>query len=141
MGIEFTNDDIKCISMFESLTGASVRDCVLTDNAVVFLVAQGDLGRAIGKKGSNITRVRQAFNRQVLVFEDKDDLEQFIRELLAPIPVTHINIHENSEGRTVYVTVDDKDRGSAIGKSGERIKIHRLLLNRKFHCDLRLNSR
>lgn len=139
--VELTNDDIKCISMFESITGAAVRDCVIADSAVVFLVAPGDLGRAIGKKGANITRVRQAFSRQVLVFEDLDDLEQFVRQLLAPIPITHINMHEKMETKTVYITVDEKDRGTAIGRGGERIKLYRTLLMRKFKCDLRLNAR
>ncbi len=139
--VEFSNDDIKCISIFESITGATALDCILAENAVVFIVAQGDLGRAIGKKGANITRVRQAFMRQVLVFEDNPDIEQFVRSLLAPIPITHINIHEKSDSKTVYVTVEDKDRGTAIGKGGERVKLHRQMLQRKFNCDLKLISR
>ena len=36
------------------------------------------------------------------------------------------------------VTVDEADRGAAIGHNGDRIKIHRALLLRKFGCDLRL---
>lgn len=138
--VEFTNDDIKCISMFESITGAAVHDCIIAESAVVFLVAPGELGKAIGRKGANITRVRQAFGRQVLVFEDKDDIEQMVRELFAPIPVTHINIYEKMDTKTVYVTVDEKDRGSAIGRNGDRIKIHRQILGRKFNADLRINA-
>lgn len=139
--VELTNDDIKCITTFESITGAAVHDCIIAETAVVFLVAQGDLGKAIGKKGANITRVRQAFGRQVLVFEDRDDIEQMVRELFAPIPITHINIHEKMESKTVYVSVDEKDRGVAIGRNGDRIKIHRQILMRKFNADLRINAR
>lgn len=136
--VELTNDDLKALDMFESLTGAITTDVLITESAVVFLVAKGEMGKAIGPKGSHITRVRNAFARQILVFEDNPDMEQFLRGLFAPIPITHINVHERSNDKTVYVTVDEKDRGAAIGKSGDRIKVQRALIQRKFGCDLRL---
>ena len=139
--IELSKDDMKCIAAFESLTGAGVRDCLIGENAVAFIVEQGDLGKAIGKKGANITRVRNTFARQILVFEDSADIEQFIRNLFGTIPVKSINIHEKMETKTAFVTVDEKDRGNAIGRNGDRIKIGRALLQRRFDCDLRLVSK
>jgi transcription antitermination factor NusA-like protein len=73
-----------------------------------------------------------------LVFEDNPDIEQFLRSLFAPIPIMNINIHEKMNSKTAYVTVDQAHRGAAIGKGGERIKVQRALLQRKFDCDLRL---
>ncbi len=139
--IELSKDDIKCITTFESLTGACVSDCLITDKAVAFIVKHGDLGKAIGKKGSNITKVRQEFARQVLVFEGSDDMEQFIRNLFGQIPVKNINVHEKMESKTAFVHVDEKDRGNAIGRNGDRIKLGRALLQRRFNCDLRLASK
>ena len=139
--IELSKDDMKCISAFESLTGAGVRDCLIAENAVAFIVNQGDLGKAIGKKGANITRVRNTFARQVLVFEDSEDMEQFIRNLFGSIPVKNINVHEKMEAKVAYVTVDEQDRGNAIGRNGDRIKVGRALLQRRFGCDLRLVSK
>jgi N utilization substance protein A len=138
--VEISNDDLKCIQTFESITGATVKDCLITEGAVAFIVASGDLGRAIGKKGANITRVRQEFARQVLVFEDASEMEQFIRNLFGTIPVKSINVHAKMESKTAFVTVDEKDRGNAIGRSGERIKLGRALLQRRFGCDLRLTN-
>jgi N utilization substance protein A len=139
--VELSKDDLRCITEFESVTGAAVVDCLITDAAVAFIVKQGDLGRAIGKKGANITRVRQMFARQVLVFEDSGDMEQFIRNLFGAIPVKNINVHEKMESKIAFVQVDELDRGSAIGKGGERIKLCRALLQRRFGCDLRLVSK
>ncbi|MCX8197177.1 MAG: NusA-like transcription termination signal-binding factor [Candidatus Micrarchaeota archaeon] len=139
--VELSNDDIKCIAEFESITGAAVKDCLITDKAVAFIVAEGQLGKAIGKKGANITRVRQRFARQVLIFEDSSDMQQFIRNLFGQIPIKSINVHEKLDSSTVFVTVDEKDRGSAIGRNGDRIKLARALLQRRFGCDLRLVSR
>jgi transcription termination/antitermination protein NusA len=139
--VELTNDEMKCIASFESATGATVKDCLITDDAVAFIVKQGDLGRAIGKKGSNITRVRQMFARQVMVFEDAEEMEQFIRNLFGAVPVKNINVHEKMESKIAFVSVDEQDRGSAIGRGGNRIKLGRSLLMRRFNCDLRLVSK
>jgi len=139
--VELSNDEMKCIAAFESVTGAVVHDCLISDDAVSFIVKQGDLGRAIGKQGANITRIRQMFARQVLVFEDSDDMEQFIRNLFGQIAVKNINVHEKMESKTAFVSVDENDRGSAIGRGGNRIKTGRALLMRKFNCDLRLVSK
>ena len=139
--VELDNDSLKCIAIFESLTGAIAKDVAITDKSVVFIVMAGDLGKAIGKKGANITRVRQAFARQVLVFEDSPDMEQFIRNLFGSIAVKNINVHEKSDSKIAYVTVDEHDRGNAIGRNGDRIKVGRSLLQRRFGCDLRLVSK
>lgn len=139
--IELSKDDMKCMAAFESLTGAGVRDCLITEGAVAFIVNQGDLGKAIGKKGANITRVRNTFARQVLVFEDSDDMEQFVRNLFGNVPVKSINVHDKMEAKIAYVAVDESDRGTAIGKNGDRIKLGRALLQRRFGCDLRLVSK
>jgi len=139
--VEFNNEELLCIGKFEELTGAGVSDCIITESSVIFIVLKGDLGKAIGRKGSNITRVRQAFARPVFVFEDSDQAEHFIRNVFSNVTITNINIYEKMNAKTAYVTVDEKDRGAAIGKGGERVKLGRALLLRKFNCDLKLLSK
>jgi len=136
--VEISNDDLKALALFEDLTGASAADILISEKSVVFLVSAEDMGKAIGSKGSNITKVRQAFSRQVLVFEAKPDLEEFIKHIFAPVGIKNINVHEKNNTKTVYVSVDEKDRGAAIGRGGDRIKLHRELILRRFNCNLRL---
>jgi transcription antitermination factor NusA-like protein len=57
------------------------------------------------------------------------------------VPVKNINVHEKMESKIAYVSVDDTDRGTAIGRDGNRIKLGRQLLLRRFNCDLRLVSK
>lgn len=136
--VELTNDDLKALTLFENLTGAGASDVIISEKAVVFLVSKDQMGKAIGPKGAHITRVRQAFSRQVLVFEDMPDMEAFLKNIFLPIAIKNINIHEKNNTKTAYVSVDEKDRGAAIGRGGDRIKLHRMLIMRKFKCDLRL---
>lgn len=102
------------------------------------MVKEGDVGKAIGKGGSNIARARQQFNRNVYVFQYSPDVLEFVKNLFAPIPVRDINIQEKNNNRTALVKIDSKNRGSAIGRGGEKIKIARSLLLRHFDCDLRI---
>jgi N utilization substance protein A len=136
--VQLSNEDIKCISQFEKITGAIVKDCVITKDAIVFIVKKGEIGKAIGKKGANINKVRSVFARQILIFEDADTIEEFIQNLFGKIAVKNINIHEKMDSKIAYVKVDEKDRGAAIGRDGNRIKICRQVLLRRFNCDLRL---
>jgi N utilization substance protein A len=138
---ELSNNELKALEIFEKLTGVLASDVYIGQNAVVFLVPFSQIGKAIGKKGSNITKVRQAFARQVLIFEDTPNLEQFIKNIFAPINIKNINIHEKKDSNIVYVTISPEDRGAAIGRGGNRIKLHQALLKRKFNCELRLYNK
>ncbi len=55
-GIKFTCDEMRYIALFESISGASVKDCIIDEEQgrAIFIVNQGQVGVAIGKGGRNI---------------------------------------------------------------------------------------
>ncbi|MEM2963818.1 MAG: NusA-like transcription termination signal-binding factor [Candidatus Anstonellales archaeon] len=139
--VELDNDSLTCISIFEGITGARVKDCLILENGFAFIVEKGNLGQAIGKKGSAINRVRTAFRKPVYVFEDASTIEEFVKNLFIGVPIRNINIHEKMTDKIVYITVSQEHRGQIIGKGGSRIKVGRALLKRRFGCDIRVSSR
>ncbi|MEW6329093.1 MAG: NusA-like transcription termination signal-binding factor [Candidatus Micrarchaeota archaeon] len=138
--VKLTNEDLKCITLFEQLTGASVVDCLVEPGSAVFIVREGDMGRAIGKSGSAIERVRKAFNRNISVVEHSDKMDRFIANLFPSIPIRDIKVREEGGTRMATISVDAKDRGNAIGRNGEHIKLAKKLLMRHFDTDLKLFS-
>ena len=52
MSIKFSANEIRYIALFENMTGAMVKDCIIDDEhgKVTFVVKNGDMGLAIGKK-------------------------------------------------------------------------------------------
>jgi N utilization substance protein A len=55
-GIKITCDEMRYIALFESISGASVKDCIVdeAEARAIFIVNPGQVGVAIGKGGRNI---------------------------------------------------------------------------------------
>jgi len=128
--IRLGSEEIKYMTLFENLTGASIKDCVHSDNIMGFLVNQGDMGLAIGKSGSNIEKVKKATGREILVMEFSDDAAEFVRNLFQPIKVRQVRIHSADNEKVAIVEVNRNDRTKAIGHGGHKIKIAKSLANR-----------
>ena len=136
--VTLSNDDIKRLALFESLTGAMAEDCIVDGERIAFIVKEGDLGRAIGKNGETIRRVREAFGKRVDVFENAESMEKFVRHLYPGIEIRELKVLEGTDGKTVQIAVGAQDRGPAIGRDGERIKLARAILERRYGVKLKL---
>ena len=49
MGVRLSAESIRYLTLFESITGASIKDCIVQDDKIIFVVKKGDMGIAIGK--------------------------------------------------------------------------------------------
>lgn len=134
MTISLSDEAMRHIALFEEVTGATARDCVVEDDRVLFVVAPGDMARAIGPDGRTVRRVEDRLGTDVELVEDADTPEAFIRNALAPAVVSNVTLSENSE-TVAYVEVPEADRGVAIGADGRTIAAARLLAERHFGVD------
>jgi len=127
-------DEISYISLFESITGAMAKDCIIDDKGyIIFVVKQGDMGLAIGKNGSNIKRLRNYLSKPVEIVEYSDKPNEFIKSILAPARIRSVELIERPDGKKIaHVDVEPEDRGIAIGKNGKNILKARLLAKRHF---------
>jgi len=135
-GIKLGGNEIRFISLFESITGAVARDCIIDEERIIFIVKPGAIGLAIGKKGINIKRVRDFLQKPIEVVEFAQSPENFIKNTLAPARIKLITITERRDGKKVaMVTVNEKDRGIAIGKNGKNVARARLLARRHYSIE------
>ncbi|MDD3136744.1 MAG: NusA-like transcription termination signal-binding factor [Methanoregula sp.] len=121
--VRLTEDCMRLISQFESLTGAGSRDCVVDErnNRLIFVVNPGDMGLAIGKKGVSIKKASEAMGKKIEVVEYNSNPEQFIKNCFLPAQVTSLTFDGEPGAQMVQVEVKDEDRGIAIGKDGKNI--------------------
>ncbi len=136
--VKLSNDELKCMTLFEQLTGVGADDCLIEPERLAFVVAAGEMGRAIGKGGMTIKRVRETFKKQVDVFENANTLEGFVRNLFPSVAVKSVSVREMGGMKTANVMVEEKDRGAAIGRGGEKIKLARVMLSRHYGAELKL---
>lgn len=136
-GVKLTEKEIKYIQMFEAITGAAVVDCVDDEDIITFVVRQGDLKKALIRRGAKIKELVRIFRKRIKVIEYSTDASVFIKNLLYPAEVIEpVRVAEKPDGRKiVVVSVNPRDKGVAIGKDGKNINLARLLVKRHFNID------
>ena len=136
-----TEDCMRLISQFESLTGAGSRDCVMDErNArLIFVINPGDMGLAIGKKGASIKKASEVMGKKIEVVEYNSNAGQFIKNCFLPAQVTSLVFEGEPGQQSVQVEVRDEDRGIAIGKDGKNIfKAKKLSLRQHDIADVQI---
>jgi N utilization substance protein A len=137
-GIKFTSNEMRYIALFESITGASVKDCIVDEEQgrVIFVVSEGQIGVAIGRGGRNIHTLERMTGKKHELIEYSEDAAQFIKNALKPAFVKEIRITERTDGKPIaVVAVNPRDKGVAIGKNGKNAERLRFLAKRYFQIE------
>lgn len=128
MTLKFDTETIRLITFFENFTGVSVKDCLVGNDCIYFIVEEGKVGIAIGKNGNSVRNAERMIGRNIKLFEFSDDLNIFVKNMIPQ--VNNIKIR-NEDGRVIVdVKVEKKDKALVIGRNGKNIKMFRELLQR-----------
>ena len=113
------------------LTKATALDCVIDDrfDRVIYVIREGDMGLAIGKKGDNIRRLQNVLGKRIEMVEHAEKPADFITNIFKPAEVTGIE-REGEEGPVNVFVRQRSDLGIAIGKAGCNIEKARVLCRR-----------
>ncbi len=133
--IKLTPDELRLISLFQSITSASARDCIVDDKMerVIFVVNKGHMGLAIGKGGATIKQLQNVVAKKVELVEYSDEASDFIRNILNSEMVKEVKINEKSDGsKQAVVFVDPKRKGVVVGREGRNAEKARILAKRYF---------
>ena len=134
--IRITGDEMKFIQLLQNITGATVMDCIVEGDSIIFTVKKGEIGLAVGKGGEKIKRIRALTNKQVEVYEYVEDPDMFLRGAMRPAKVNDVRIVDRGlGGKIAMITIEAKDKGIAIGRNGENIKRIRFLAKRYFEFE------
>lgn len=133
--IKLTSDELRLMSLFQSITSATARDCIVDDRMerVIFVVNKGQMGLAIGKGGSTIKQLQNVVAKKVELVEYSDDPVEFIRNMLNAEMVGEVRISDRSDGtKQAVVVVDARKKGAVVGREGRNAEKARLLAKRYF---------
>lgn len=133
--IKLTSDELRLMSLFQNITGAVARDCIVDEkmDRVIFIVNKGQMGLAIGKGGSTIKQLQNVVSRKVELVEYSDDPIEFLRNVLNSEMINEIKISDRLDGsKQAVVVVDSRKKGVVVGKEGRNAEKARLLAKRYF---------
>ena len=119
------------ISIFESLTAAKIKDCIVNEQ-ILFIVNENDMGKAIGKHGSNIKRIENLMKKKIRLVEFNEDIAQFVQNLIYPIKAKEI---KEEEGVVNIYLSDAKSKGIVIGRDRHNITFIDSVVKRHFDID------
>ncbi len=128
--ITLNNDTVQFINLASKQTGAGIRDCVVEDELIVFVVEKGQLGIAIGSKAKNLEKLRYLTKKTVKFVEYSDDPKTFIQNLCKPYQLTDVTFEGEGDNTVAKVEVNARDKSKLIGKGGRNINMIRKLAHR-----------
>ncbi|HEX2614970.1 MAG TPA: NusA-like transcription termination signal-binding factor [Nitrososphaera sp.] len=133
--IKITSDELRLMSLFQSITSATARDCIVDEkmDRVIFVVNKGQMGLAIGKGGMTIKQLQNVIAKKIELVEFSDDPAEFIRNMLNADMVNEVKLSDRSDGsKQAVVVVDQKKKGAVVGREGRNAEKARLLAKRYF---------
>jgi N utilization substance protein A len=126
--IKYDSDLMKLMALFESISGAKVKDAIANDK-VTFVIEENDMGKAIGKNGMNIKKMEHMLKKRVQIDEFINEVVQFGRNIIHPLEVQNIE-YDNG-----VVTISGKDTGTKsmlIGREHQHLNHTADLVKRYF---------
>jgi N utilization substance protein A len=134
--IKLSTDQMRLMSLFQSITKATARDCIEDEkqNRIIFIVNEGKMGAAIGKGGSHIKQLQNKIDRNVELVEYSNDPTQLLKNILNEKYIKEIKMSERLDGsQQAIVIVDNSKKGAVVGREGRNAEKARILARRYFN--------
>jgi N utilization substance protein A len=129
--IKYDINLMKYMQLFENLTRARLKDCISREY-LIFIVEENEIGRAIGKKGSNVHRIEGLLNRKIKIVEFNPDVRRFIANFIMPLQAKEIREENNI---ITIVGPDTKTKGLLIGRERKNLDNLKNIVKRYFDIE------
>jgi len=128
--MKYDQELIGFINFFENLTHARVKDAFVDkDERVVFVVNEGEMGKAIGKKGSNIKKASVLLKKKIRIIEFSSDAVKFVKNAIYPIIAESVN----KEGEEIIIKDKETSKKALlIGRDQRNLKALQELVGKYF---------
>lgn len=132
MKIKYDMNLMKFISLFESITKTNIDDAFQFEDTIYFIVQEGMIGKAIGKKGINYKKVESILKKKIRIIENNKDLSKFIQNIIYPLKLANIELEPKI---AILTAADTKTRGMLIGRGGSSLRNTESIVKRYFDID------
>ncbi|MCS7095187.1 MAG: NusA-like transcription termination signal-binding factor [Thaumarchaeota archaeon] len=130
--VKITESELQYISFFQQVTNVQPVDCIVIEDMIVYVVNAGDVGKAVGKRGTTVQELRNIQKKRIKVVEFSSDPKKFIANALQPANVAEVELFERKGRLHARVKVPEEEKGKAIGKGGKNLRAAVELARRHF---------
>ena len=122
-------------SLMEKRTHARIKDCFQDHETIYFVVARGDMGKALGKGAENIKKIQQELGKRVRLIEFNDNVTGFVKNVIFPIKVEEI---VENEGVVFIKDSKKKTKSLLIGRDGRNLLLIQRAVKRFFNVEIKI---
>jgi N utilization substance protein A len=135
MTVKFDTETIRLINLFENISGAPVKDCILDaeSNTLYFIIESGKAGIAIGKDGNSVKNAERVIGKSIKIYEFSGDMVTFVKKLIPQCKEVKVKIENDKT--IVEIKVEMKDKAVVIGRDKRNLKIFKELLQRNHNVN------
>ena len=131
MKTKYDVETLQIMTLFEKITRAKLKDCFENKDKMMFIVQQGELGKALGKDRTNIEKLTKSLNRNIKIVEFNPDVLSFTKNLMHPLRMLNIEIDEEK-----IITIkgpDTKTKGLMIGAKAQNLRNYEAIVQKYFN--------
>jgi NusA-like KH domain protein len=131
--MKFSMEDILLINAFEKISNVSAKDCIIQNNIISYFVKEKEIGKAIGKKASNVKLLEKKLNKRIEIIGYYEKPE----DVLAKTFNIKINeVKKKNKRLIISVNADDKKK---VFINVRRFKTVKELIERNYGLEMSLN--
>jgi transcription termination/antitermination protein NusA len=135
--LKLDSENFGLSSMIERMTHAHVKDCFKEDGVLYVIVAAGEMGKILGKKGVIIKKLQESMGFKIKVIEFQDEVVKFVKNVVYPVKVEEI-IQDNE---IIYLKDSQKKTKSLlIGREGKNLKLINRAVKRFFNVEVKIGT-
>ena len=104
---------------------------------IIFAVPKALIAKAIGQGASNINIIQEKLVKKIRIIEeakDIDDVERFIKDIVAPVAFHSLEIKEG----TLFLTAGSQSKAALIGRNRRREEELQQILKDTFGMELKI---
>ncbi|MBU2589635.1 MAG: NusA-like transcription termination signal-binding factor [Nanoarchaeota archaeon] len=131
--VSYDMQTIGLINLFEKITRAGVKDCFIMESTLIFVVNQGDIGKAVGKGGSNIQKLTRIMKKQVKIIQFDSNPSKFTLNLLFPLKPAEI---KQDDDKIIIKAKDISEKGKIFGREKTNLKRMQEIISKYFPVKL-----
>ena len=127
--IIFDMNTMKFMSLFEKITRAQLKDCIVKESMILFIVQPNEIAKAVGAKGANVKKLERMLKKKIKIVEFNPEPVNFIKNLIHPLQVKEIT---HDDGTYTMTASDLRTRGLLIGRNASYLRAYEEVVKRYF---------